>query len=98
MSFEIPKTNIKPEASQTTMNFEDAAADFALKQKEHALDQINKKYPEAKIPIHLVEGDEINGYTVKGEPIEEYAKSQDSIYSKTDDKTEEYKDQMYHRN
>jgi hypothetical protein len=96
MSFEIPQQNNKPEL-QKTMNFEDAAIEFALKQKQQALDEINKKYPEAKIPIHLVEGDEINGYKVKGESLEEYAKLQDSVYGKPQDKIEEKEDNMYHR-
>lgn len=97
MSFEIPKQEIKKDP-QIHLNFEDAAADFALKQKEDYLDFINSKYSEAKIPIHLVEGDEINGYTVKGESLEEYARSQHELYSKSGDKTEEYKDNMYARN
>ncbi|MFA7191910.1 MAG: hypothetical protein WC089_01235 [Candidatus Paceibacterota bacterium] len=98
MSFEIPKPNIKPEAAQTTMNFDQAAIEFAMKQKQKALDEINNKYPEAKIPMHLVDGDEINGYKVKGESLEEYAKSQDLIYGKPQGKIEEKEDNLYHRN
>ncbi|MBP6931420.1 MAG: hypothetical protein KBD48_03700 [Candidatus Pacebacteria bacterium] len=97
MSFEIPKTNINPEV-KTTADFEGAAIEFALKQKQQALDDVNKRYPEAKIPIHLVEGDEINGYKVKGESLEEYAKSQDLIYGKPQGKIEEKEDNLYHRN
>lgn len=98
MSFDIPQQNNKPEASQTSIDFEKAAIEFAMKQKQYALDEVNRKYPEAKIPIHLVEGDEINGYKVKGEALEEYAKIQDLAYRKPQDKIEENSENMYRRN
>ncbi len=100
MSFEIPKPNIKPEAAQTTMNFDQAAIEFAMKQKQKALDEINNKYPEAKVPIHIVEGDEINGYKVKGESLEKYAIDQNDFYKRLEDqdKNEDREDVKYGRN
>lgn len=87
MAFETPKIHTNVE-SQTSIDFEKAAIEFALKQKQKALDEINKKYPEAKVPIGIVEGDDINGYKVKGEDLEEYAKGQDNLYGRPDGKVD----------
>ncbi len=61
---------------------------FHLSEK---LDEINHKYPNAGIIPDIVEGDQINGYTVKGQPLEEYAKFINDTYEGGSDNSEMYK-------
>lgn len=59
---------------------------------------IDTKYPHSKINPSIIEGDKINGFTVKGKPIEEYASGQNELWTPTEDIMENKKQDLYHQN
>ena len=89
--YEAPKlNNVENSNNQLDMfdlqvnNVENQNNQLRIFDLQKVLNDIDIKYPHAKINPSIVEGDKVNGYFVKNETLEEYAKSLNELYRQND--------------